>query len=138
MAKPFTELKGKMSPERREKIENEANAVLFSLALQELRQTRHLTQQELADILNVNQAALSKMERQSDMRISTLRKLLAGMGGKLKIVAEFPEGEVVIDQFENAQAMPETFLETFPLSQAQAAHEYPEGRQTKGKVLLIP
>lgn len=36
------------------------------------------------------------------MRISTLRKLLAAMGGALKIVAEFPEGEVVIDQFERA------------------------------------
>jgi len=91
-----------MSPERQEKIENEARAILLNMALRELRQNRQLTQQELADILNVNQAALSKMENQSDMRISTLRKLLAGMGGKLKIVAEFPEGEVVIDQFEQA------------------------------------
>lgn len=36
------------------------------------------------------------------MRISTLRKLLAAMGGNLKLVAEFPEGEVVVDQFEHA------------------------------------
>jgi len=102
MARPFAELKERMSPERQEKIENEARAILLNMALRELRQNRQLTQQELADILNVNQAALSKMENQSDMRISTLRKLLAGMGGKLKIVAEFPEGEVVIDQFEQA------------------------------------
>lgn len=100
MARPFAELKERMSPERQEKIENEAHAILLNMALRELRQNRQLTQQELADILNVNQAALSKMENQSDMRISTLRRLLAGMGGKLKIVAEFPEGEVVIDQFE--------------------------------------
>lgn len=101
MAKPFKELKENMSPERREKIEDQARALLISMALQELRQTRHLTQQELAAILNVNQAALSKMENQTDMRISTLRKLLSAMGGNLKIVAEFPEGEVIIDQFEH-------------------------------------
>lgn len=102
MAKPFKELKEKMSPERREKVEDRARAILISMALQELRQTRQLTQQELAALLNVNQAALSKMENQTDMRISTLRKLLSAMGGNLKIVAEFPEGEVIIDQFERA------------------------------------
>ena len=100
MAKPFKELKEKMAPERREKIDDRARAILISMALQELRQTRQLTQQELATVLNVNQAALSKMENQKDMRVSTLRKLLTAMGGNLKIVAEFPEGEVVIDQFE--------------------------------------
>jgi len=102
MAKPFKELKDKMSPERREKIENEAQAILMNMALQELRKTRHLSQQDLAKILKVNQAALSKMENQADMRISTLRKLLFAMGGNLKLVAEFPEGEVVINQFEQA------------------------------------
>jgi transcriptional regulator with XRE-family HTH domain len=100
MAKSFKELKEKMSPERREKIEDRAQAMLIGMALQELRQARQLTQQELANVLNVNQAALSKMENQADMRISTLRKLLTAMGGNLKIIAEFPEGEVVIDQFE--------------------------------------
>jgi transcriptional regulator with XRE-family HTH domain len=69
-------------------------------ALKKLRQARQLTQQDLANVLNVNQAALSKMENQADMRISTLRKLLTAMGGNLKIIAEFPEGEVVIDPFE--------------------------------------
>ena len=102
MAKSFRELKEKMSPKRQEKIDDQAQALLISMALQELRQTRHLTQQELAEILRVNQAALSKMENQTDIRVSTLRKLLAGMGGKLKLVAEFPDGDVVIDQFEQA------------------------------------
>ena len=91
-----------MSPQRQEQIENRAEALLIGMALQELRQARHLTQQDLASILNVNQAALSKMENQMDMRVSTLRKLLTAMGGTLKIVAEFPEGEIVINQFEPA------------------------------------
>jgi transcriptional regulator with XRE-family HTH domain len=101
MTRPFKELKEKMSSERREKIEDRAQAMLIGMALQELRQARQLTQQDLANVLNVNQAALSKMENQADMRISTLRKLLTAMGGNLKIIAEFPEGEVVIDQFEH-------------------------------------
>lgn len=91
-----------MPPQRREAVEDRAQVILLRLALQELRQARQLTQKELAEILNINQAALSKMENQRDMRISTLRKLLAAMGGHLKIVAEFPEGEVVIHQFEHA------------------------------------
>jgi transcriptional regulator with XRE-family HTH domain len=102
MTRPFKDLKDKMSPERRERIENQARDILLSMALQDLRRSRRLTQQELSEILNINQAVLSKMENQSDMRISTLRRLLAAMGGQLKIVAEFPEGEVVIDQFEPA------------------------------------
>ncbi len=102
MAKPFKKLKDNMSPERREKIEEHAQEILIGMALQELRQTRHLTQQELANMLNINQAALSKMECQADIRVSTLRKILSAMGGTLKIVAEFPEGEVVINQFETA------------------------------------
>jgi len=100
MAKSFKELKEKMSPQRREKIEDRAQAILIGMALQELRQTRHLTQQQLANILNINQAALSKMENQTDIRVSTLSKLLSAMGGTLKIVAEFPEGQVIINQFE--------------------------------------
>ena len=99
MAKSFKELKNKMSPERQEDVDNQAQAILIGMALQELRQTRHLTQQELAEILDVNQAALSKMENQSDMRVSTLRKVLLAMGGKMKIVAEFPDGDVIINQF---------------------------------------
>ena len=70
------------------------------MALQELRQSRDMTQKQLAELLNINQAALSKMENQSDMRLSTLRKVLEAMGGKLKLVAEFPEEDVIINQFE--------------------------------------
>jgi transcriptional regulator with XRE-family HTH domain len=100
MAKSFRELKENMSLERRENVEERARNILMHMMLQELRQSRQLTQQELADILQVNQAALSKMENQNDIRVSTLHKLIGAMGGSLKIVAEFPDGDVIIDQFE--------------------------------------
>jgi len=70
------------------------------MALQELRQAMHLTQQELADVLQMNQAALSKLEHQSDMYVSTLRHFVAALGGELRIVAHFPQGDVVVNQFE--------------------------------------
>jgi len=100
MAKPFKNLMEKMSQERRERIEDRAQDILIGMALQELRQKLQMTQQQLADALNLNQAALSKMENQSDMHVSTLRRILSAMGGKLKIIAQFPDGEVVINQFD--------------------------------------
>jgi hypothetical protein len=57
--------------------------------------TRHL-----AKILGVNQAAVSKLERRTDMYVSTLQGFVKAMGGELKITARFPEGTVEINQFE--------------------------------------
>lgn len=57
----------------------------------------------------MQQAAVSKMENQTDMHISTLQRMIAGMGGKLKRVAEFPDEEIVINQFEMAaDSIPQT------------------------------
>ena len=101
MARSFKSLVDKMSPESRERIRKRTAAMHSEMALQELRQALHLTQQELADLLQMNQAAISKLEHQSDMYVSTLRRFVAAMGGELRIVAHFPQGDVVIDQFEN-------------------------------------
>jgi transcriptional regulator with XRE-family HTH domain len=100
MAKKFSTLLEKMPRERQERIRDRAHAILIGMALQGLRQSRNLTQKDLAEELGLNQSALSKMERQDDMYISTLRKILGAMGGRLKLIAEFPDTEVVIDQFE--------------------------------------
>ena len=101
MAKSFKKLLDNMPEDRRERVEDRAQGMLIEMALQELRQNRNITQVELAEYLKLNQAAVSKMEHQSDMHISTLRRLLAAMGGKLKLVAEFPDENVVINQFEH-------------------------------------
>ncbi len=101
MAKPFKHLVEKMSPESRERVRKRTAEMHSEMALQELRQALHLTQQELADLLQMNQAAISKLEHQSDMYVSTLRRFVAAMGGELRIVAHFPQGDVVIDQFED-------------------------------------
>lgn len=100
MAKSFNQLLKALPQERRDRIEERAQAMLIEMALQDLRQKRHLTQQQLADRLNLQQAAVSKMEGQSDMRIGTLQRIITAMGGKLKLVAQFPDEEIVINQFE--------------------------------------
>jgi len=98
MAKSFGSLLEKMSPERRERVEEHAQRMLLDMALQEIRQNRHVTQQQLADSLKLNQAALLEMENQSDMHVSTLGSIVAAMGGKLKLIAQFPDAEIIINQ----------------------------------------
>ena len=100
MAKSFNQLLKALPQERRDRIEERAQELLLEMALQELRKKRHLTQQQLAERLNLQQAAVSKMEGQADMHVGTLQRVIAAMGGKLKLVAQFPDEEIVINQFE--------------------------------------
>ncbi len=60
------------------------------LALQDLRKAMKLTQEEVAHELNMGQGNLSRLEKRSDLMISTLRKYIEAMGGELNIVAQFP------------------------------------------------
>lgn len=103
MAKSFRQLLHQLPQERRERIEERAQGLLMEMALQELRQQRGLTQQQLADRLEMQQAAVSKMESQTDIHLSTLRRIVAAMGGRLKLVATFPDAEVVINQFDSTK-----------------------------------
>ena len=101
MAKSYNELRKKMSPERREKNKLRTRMLLEEMTINELRKARDLTQQDVASKLRINQAAVSKIERQSDMYISTLRRVLGAMGCELRIVASFPDRDIVINQFED-------------------------------------
>jgi transcriptional regulator with XRE-family HTH domain len=71
------------------------------MPLDELRSARQLTQSELAEILKVDQGSISKLERRTDMYISTLRRYVEAMGGSLQITAIFPDGQVQIKQFQD-------------------------------------
>jgi len=101
MTKPFKLLRNKMSPEAQRRVKAKTRKMLEEMPLQELRQARSLTQEQMAKILRVKQASVSKLERRTDMYISTLRTYVKAMGGNLEIVARFPEGDVSIAQFEN-------------------------------------
>jgi ribosome-binding protein aMBF1 (putative translation factor) len=98
-ARNFEELRAKMSPESRGRVAARVKETVDNMPLQELRAARDLTQEHLAQILQVRQAQVSKMERQADMYVSTLAKFIEAMGGQLEIRAVFPDGAVRISQF---------------------------------------
>jgi DNA-binding transcriptional regulator YiaG len=107
MARNFKELEAKMSPEARAKVAALVKETLENMPLDELRAARHLTQEHLAELLRINQASVSKMERRTDMYIGTLSKFIEAMGGRLEIRAIFPDGAVRITQFNQlAEAKP--------------------------------
>ncbi|MDX9995672.1 MAG: XRE family transcriptional regulator [Rhodocyclaceae bacterium] len=102
MAKKFTELRSRMSPEAQARAAARAEAMLLEMQLQELRRARHVTQVEVARAMNVEQAAVSKLERREDMYVSTLREYVKALGGELKLVASFPDAEIQVHPFELA------------------------------------
>jgi DNA-binding XRE family transcriptional regulator len=103
MARNFKERQMKMLPERRARVEERVRKAIKEMALDELRSAREFTQAELSQVLKVDQGSISKLERRTDMYIGTLRRYIEAMGGSLQIRAVFPDGEVQIKQFEDAQ-----------------------------------
>lgn len=88
-----------MSPAARARAEERTKHILKDMPLNELRHAKELSQEQLARVLHVKQASISKLEHRTDMYISTLRSYIQAMGGDLEIVAKFPEGEVRIPNF---------------------------------------
>jgi DNA-binding transcriptional regulator YiaG len=103
MAKTFNTLREKMSPESRERSRALAAKYRAEMPLNELRDALEITQTHLAELLKVKQSAVSKMERRTDMYVSTLHHIIKAMGGELKIVANFPDGAVEINQFQDVK-----------------------------------
>ena len=101
---PFEKLRAQMTPERRERNAAKTKALLEQMPLYELRQARHQSQADLAKRLHVNQPAVAKMERRTDMYVSNLRRFIESMGGRLEIVAHFPDGSVTITNFSEVEA----------------------------------
>ena len=94
MAKKFSDLRSAMSAEAQNRSEHLAKEMLSEMPLHELRQARGLSQQP----------AIAKLERRTDMYLSTLRSHIEAMGGELEIVAHFPDGSVRITNFSALDA----------------------------------
>ena len=107
MAKSYEILRAHMSPERRAQNDREIQKLLAEIALQDLRQALDLTQAQVAEVLAYNQTAANQVEGQSDMYVAALRRYIEALGGHLKLVASFPDREVVINSTE---AIQETLL----------------------------
>jgi DNA-binding XRE family transcriptional regulator len=96
----FSDMTAKMSPARRQKIEHGANAAISEMLLSEIRKQAKLTQVEAAKAMGVTQAAMSHLESQDDMYVSTLRRLIEALGGTMEIVANLPTGRITVSQFK--------------------------------------
>ena len=100
MAKAFKTLKERMTPEARERAEKLTAQLNSEIRLSELRNALGISQDELGQLLKRKQAAISRLERRSDMHVSTLREFIKALGGRLELIASFPDGSYHIKQFE--------------------------------------
>ena len=87
----------RLSPAKRRKVEaRAAELVAEEMTLGELRRARKLTQVRMAKALGITQDSVSRLEKRSDLLLSTLRKTVKAMGGNLSLVAEFPDRPPVV------------------------------------------
>lgn len=100
----WEEIKAKAAPETLVAAARKTDAMLAAFELNELRKARRLTQEELARRLGTRQANVSKLERRSDVRVSTLREVVEAMGGELRITAHFADGDYLIEPGVEARA----------------------------------
>jgi len=81
-----------LAPERRRRIEERAAELIAEeMTLRELRKARALTQASVARELGISQDAISRLEKRSDLLLSTLRRTVEAMGGSLSLIARFPD-----------------------------------------------
>src|SRR6266496_4173843 len=86
-----------LTPARRRKIENRVTALIDEeKSLQDLRRAHKLTQKRMAEVLGIGQDSVSRLEQRSDLLLSTLRSYVEAMGGRLTLVAEFPDHKPVV------------------------------------------
>ena len=83
--------------DRQEKIEAHAQQLIAEeMSLQSLRRARQLTQVKVADLLNIRQENVSRIEKRTDLLLSTLRDYVQSMGGDLRLVVEFPDSSPIV------------------------------------------
>jgi transcriptional regulator with XRE-family HTH domain len=97
---PFRDLKHKASGEQ---VEKARRALDRELTLAELRRAREMTQTQLAHALDTTQPGVSRIERQTDLYLSTLRSYVNALGGDLQLTAVFADGTVPIASLEELE-----------------------------------
>lgn len=87
----------KLTPAQRKKVRVRADAIIAEeMSLRDLRKARKLTQTRIARTLGITQDSVSRLEKRSDLLLSTLRKAVKAMGGEVRIVAEFPDRTPIV------------------------------------------
>lgn len=101
MARKFSELEAKMSTEAIARSDTRYREMVAEMPLNELRRARGVSQETLAKLLHIKQPNIAKLEKRTDIYVSTLRATIEAMGGTLEIVARFPDGTVKITNFSS-------------------------------------
>lgn len=97
MAKSLNDKLKTLPKARQHSIQLRANELIAEeMTLRDLRLALKKTQRDLSDTLHIKQDAISRLEKRSDMLLSTLSKYISAMGGTLKLTAEFPDRPSVV------------------------------------------
>ncbi len=102
--RPFSELTKGFSAERRARVAAKAAELKEAMTLEELRKSQDLSQQTVADAMDVGQPAVARIEARSDMHVSSLRRYIEALGGTLEITARFSGKSVTITEIGNTPA----------------------------------
>ena len=103
MARKLDDVMATMPKDRQARVKARAKELA---TLKDLRQALQQTQAQMAAVLGVGQDSISRLEKRSDMLISTMRHYVESMGGKLELVAKFPNRPpIVIDHLGGEEAL---------------------------------
>ena len=93
---PVDEVAASVSAERKAKIAARASELVSEeYALRDIRKARHITQEQVAERLGGKQVYISRLEKRSDVKLSTLREYVRAIGGDLQLMVTFPEGKTL-------------------------------------------
>ena len=96
MGRSLDQVTSELPPERRERVEARYRELHREVeGLRELRQIAGKAQADIATALNIKQPSVSKIEKQADMYLSTLRSYIEAIGGQLELVVRLPERPVL-------------------------------------------
>ena len=95
----FAELRSRMTPEAQAQAQAEALQIDTKMRLADVRRALKLSQEDIAQVLQVGQGSVAKMEKRADMYVSSLRRFIEAMGGELDIIARFADHSVKITTF---------------------------------------
>lgn len=101
--KKWNELRKTIPADRRQATDQRVAVALKEMPLHRLREARRLTQKQLAEAMLIDQSRVSKIERRTDVYVSTLRNFITALGGELDLVARFPDGSVKITSLADDQ-----------------------------------
>jgi len=97
----FAELRARMSPEAQAEAAAAAQRLGEEMDLADVRRALKLSQEEIGQLLQIGQGSVAKIEKRTDMYVSTLRRFIEAMGGELEIVARFADHTVKIRTFSD-------------------------------------